>query len=340
MIKTLRITSFLTAVTALGFFIFIAARGLAADEKVEAILKLPGVAEQFQADFAGRRSVDSEAETPLVKQAKALALRINPPPPPRPVRPKPSPVAVPRPQAPVSAKFKLIGTSYHFGEEADSLALIDEVGKGLHWVKQGGKVGHLTIEKIGDGKVLINDNGKTYELIADREKRPDLVKSYTGPVSQDSPIVLWDFKEEAAEAESAVPASVPSADNAATSVPEPTPEEIRRQTQENIEWLKNLQNDPNSLGMTAEEANELSGLGELLKSLENEVERLGEANDSNSTTIPDVNQQDEQSLQEQQAYSEEALEAQEQQIQEEMASQGQDEQSESETPTGRPRPRK
>jgi hypothetical protein len=322
MIKTLRITSFLAAFIALGFFIFIAARGMAANENVENLLKLPGVAEQFQADSAGRSSADSEAETPLTKQAKAFALRINPPPPPEPVRPKSLPNETPRPQVPVTAKFTLIGTSYHFGDETTSLALIDEVGKGLHWVKQGGKVGYLTIEKIGDGKVLINDNGRTYELTADREKTPDLVKSYTGPVIKDEPIVLWDLKEEAAKSESAIP--VPGVDNAETSVPQLSPEELRQQTQENIEWIKKIQDDPNSLGMTAEEANELGGLGELLTSLENEIGESNEAADSNSATITDVNQQ-----------AEESQEEQEQQILEEKEQQ--QEQPKSETPTSRAR---
>lgn len=309
MIKTLRITSFLAAVVALGFFIFIAARGMATNENVENLLKLPGVAEQFKTD---QKPANGEQETPLIRQAKAFALRINPPPPPQPVA-KPSATAAPRPQATITAKFNLIGTSYHFGNEADSLALIDEVGKGLHWVKQGGKIGYLIIEKIGDGKVLINDNGKTYELIAEREKRPDLVKSYTGPVVKDEPIVLWDLnKETATQAESAIPDTVPSADNSETSVPQLSSEEMRRQTQENIEWIKKLQQDPNSLGMTAEEANELSGLGEILKSLENEAGEPNKAYDSNSAAIPDVNQQ---------PYDEETLEAQERQIQEEMARQ-------------------
>ncbi len=199
MIKTLRITSFAAAVIALGFLVFIAARGMAADEKSENLLKLPSVAEQFQ---IGQKPIDGEQETPLIKQAKAFALRIDPPPPPEPVKSQPKPDETPRPQVAISAKFKLIGTSYHFGDEADSLALIDEVGKGLHWVKQGGKVGYLIIERIGDGSVLINDNGKTYELIAERAQKPDFVKSYTGIVPEKKPIILLPVEEKAKEVES------------------------------------------------------------------------------------------------------------------------------------------
>ena len=184
----MRITGFLAAAITLGLLIFISARSMAANDKVESLLKIPGAAEQFQANLAGKRDTSGEEETPLLKQAKAFALRINPPPPPAPVIKAPTPDA-PRPQATITAKFKLIGTSYHIGDANDSWALIDEVGKGLHWVKQGGKVGYLTIEKIGDGGVLINDNGKTYELTADRVKRPDFVKSYTGKLD-DKPVIL------------------------------------------------------------------------------------------------------------------------------------------------------
>jgi hypothetical protein len=333
MIKTLRITSFLAAFIALGFFIFIATRGLAANENVENLLKLPGVAEQFQADSAGRKASDSEAETPLMKQAKAFALRLNPPPPPEPVRPKSLPNEIQRPQATIAAKFMLIGTSYHFGDEAGSLALIDEVGKGLHWVRQGDKVGYLIVEKIGDGKVLINDSGNVYELIADREKMPDLVKSYTGPVIKNEPIVLWNLEEEAAKSKPAIPVPVPSADNNEASVLQLSPEEMRQQAQESIEWIKKLQQDPNSLGMTAEEANELGGLGELLKSLKNEVGEPNKADDSNSARVSDVNQRakEAQEVQEQQIQEEQELQKQEQQIQQEQ------EQSEPEPSPDQPR---
>jgi hypothetical protein len=288
MIKTLRITSFAAAVIALGFLIVIAARGMAANEKVENLLKLPSVAEQFQ---TGQKPADGEQETPLIKQARAFALRIDPPPPPEPVKPQ-QPSETPRPQVAISAKFKLIGTSYHFGDEADSWALVDEVGKGLHWVKQGNKVGYLIIERVGDGSVLINDNGKTYELIAERVQKPDFVKSYTGVVPETKPIILLPVEEKAKKAESNEPVSVPNADNAETSVPQPTPEEARQQTQETIDWIKQLQQDPNALGMTPEEANELGGMGELLKSLESEQQQLKDtiADANNLPQVTEVNQ--------------------------------------------------
>ncbi|MFA5293100.1 MAG: hypothetical protein WC496_08715 [Phycisphaerae bacterium] len=295
MFKINMITRFLAVLLVLGFFAFTVVPCRAGDAKLENLLKNPGVAEQMQAIYGGEKSLDNEQETPLVKQAKAFALRINPPPPPEPVRSAPSPAAVIRPQATVTAKFKLIGTSYHLGDDADSWALIDEVGKGLHWVQQGGKVGYLTIEKVGDGSVLINDNGKRYELTAERQTKPDFVKSYTGIVSNDKPIALWEGMEKVTgQAESVEPPpaniSQPVAEPNVAPVPELSPEELRQHTQKNIEWLKQLQQDPNS-NITSGEANELGGLGELLKTLENELKQQEEilASDNNALQVPDVN---------------------------------------------------
>jgi hypothetical protein len=284
MIKTMRITGFVAAAITLGLLIFISARSMAANDKVENLLKIPGAAEQFQANLAGKKDTSGEQETPLIKQAKEFALRINPPPPPAPVIKAPVPDA-PRPQATISAKFKLIGTSYHIGDANDSWALIDEVGKGLHWVKQGSKVGYLIVEKIGDGAVLINDNGKTYELTADRAKKPDLVKSYTGKLENDKPVIVLTPPPPVQNAV-AGPNNVQTP--APAPVPELSPEEQRKQAQENIEWLKKIQQDSNS-GMSTGEANQLGGLGDLLKSLEKQAQQ-GVAADGNSPKITDVNQ--------------------------------------------------
>jgi hypothetical protein len=286
MIKTMRITGFLAAAITLGLLIFISARSMAANDKVEALLKIPSAAEQFQANLAGKKDTSGEEETPLITQAKAFALRINPPPPPAPVIKASAPEA-PRPQATITAKFKLIGTSYHIGDANDSWALIDEIGKGLHWVKQGSKIGYLTIEKVGDGAVLINDNGKTYELTADRVKKPDFVKSYTGKLDNDKPVIVLTPPVQPPPAQNTVagPNNVPPQPPA---VVELSPEEQRKQAQENLEWLKKIQQDPNS-GMSTGEANQLGGLGDLLKALEQQAQQ-GVAADSNSPKITDVNQ--------------------------------------------------
>ena len=303
MFKIQKITSFSAALFVLGFFVFTVNSSLA-NEKVENLLKTQGIDDKMQADSSGKKTIKADQETPLLKQAKAFALRINPPPPPEPVV-KPS-AETPHPKAAITAKFKLIGTSYYADSEADSWALIDEVGKGVHWVKQGSKIGYLTIEKVGDGSVLINDNGKSYELTAERQTKPNLVKSYSGTLNSDKPLNLWGgVKKETGQVESVepVPAKTPviNTDNAGIpdanvktvaapkpepnipSKPEISPEEQQRQSaQESIEWIRKLKQDPNSLGITAREANELGVLGKLLQSLEKEAQDSNAPGDSNS----------------------------------------------------------
>lgn len=283
MAKTLRITTFFIAVVALGFIIFIAAKGIASDKGFEKFLSAQGVAEQLQAGSVGKKAPDVEQDTPLIRQAKAFALRINPPPPPEPVRTEPAPQEAPRPKVEVSAKFTLVGTSYHTGDENNSWALINEVGKGWHWVRQGEKIGYLIIEKIGDGVVLIRDGSNTYELTAERQQKPDYVKSFTGTLEKT--VIPWQGKQKAvSEAVSKDQNSVSSTENAqpaAAAENKATKEEV----QANINWLKQIQANPESAGMTAEEANELGNLGDMLKTLEKEAKEA-ESNEPNAPAEP------------------------------------------------------
>ena len=290
MIRTMRITVIFAALV-----LWAVTPCLAADNNLEDLLKKPGIAEQMQANYGGKTTSAAEQDTPLVKQAKTFALRINPPPPPEPVKKEPAATtAAPRPKAEITAKFKLIGTSYHLEDDTESWALIDEVGKGLHWVKQGGKVGYLLIEKVGDGSVLINDNGNKYELKAERQNKPDLVKSYTGTASEDKPVIIFDMTTEMTSPISPA-APVVNTENAVPSEPvvQLSPEETLRQAQENIEWLKKLQQESGSAGMTNEEANQLGNLGELLQSLENEAERAAaEANSPEPVEVEEDKRED------------------------------------------------
>ena len=117
--------------------------------------------------------------SPLVKQAKSFALYLDPPPKPK-AKPKPTkkykPKTAPKPAGPVSSKFKLIGTSFYESHPELSFALIDEPGKGFRWLRQSGSVGHLVIEEIKDGLIVIRDGKRTYELIAERKPRKSLVR--------------------------------------------------------------------------------------------------------------------------------------------------------------------
>ncbi|MFA5251878.1 MAG: hypothetical protein WC454_04760, partial [Phycisphaerae bacterium] len=136
MIKTLRITSIIAVVLAVFLFVLPAAFGFRGDKQTEQFLNSAGVIEKFK-EARGDKIEDGQREiSPLVKQAEAFALYLNPPP-----KPKAEPSATeakrePRPAGPVAAKFRLIGTSRHVLQPELSLALIDEPGKGLYWVRQ------------------------------------------------------------------------------------------------------------------------------------------------------------------------------------------------------------
>jgi hypothetical protein len=176
MIKTLRITSIIAVVLAVGFFVFPAVFGVRSDEQTERFLNSTGVIEKFN-KAKGQKSIESKSQiSPLVKQAEAFALYLNPPAkPPKKATAARKPTATPRPKT-VSAKFKLIGTSYYASHPELSLALLDEPGKGSHWVRQSGKLGHLIIEQVKDGLVVVRDDKRTFELTAERPKKTSLLK--------------------------------------------------------------------------------------------------------------------------------------------------------------------
>ncbi|HEY5504215.1 MAG TPA: hypothetical protein VIK28_03585, partial [Sedimentisphaerales bacterium] len=166
MIKTLRITSIIAAIAATVLFVLPAVYGVRSDSKIEEFLKSPGSVDKFTA-AKGQNSAQKNAETsPLVKQAADLGHYLNPPPPPPPkVQPGAAPQAASQPAPPVvAAKFDLIATSYYASHPEQSFVLIDEPGKGLHWVKQGSAVGHLTIETVKDGAIIVRDGQRTSEM--------------------------------------------------------------------------------------------------------------------------------------------------------------------------------
>ena len=182
MIKTLRITSIMAAILAAVFLVFSAAFGVRSDEQVEEFLRSAGAIEEFNKAKGEKIAKSRSQVSPLVKQAEDFALYLNPPPKPKPRRPareSREPSVTPKPRA-VSAKFTLKGTSYYPSHPELSLALIDEPGKDMRWVRQSGKVGHLIIEQVRDGLVVVRDGQRTFELAAERPEKKSLLK---GPAS-------------------------------------------------------------------------------------------------------------------------------------------------------------
>jgi hypothetical protein len=166
MIKTLRITTIIVAIAATILLILPAIYGVRKDPKIEEFLKKPGVVEKFTA-AGGQNAGKNDSQSPLVQQAARFASIINPPPPPLPKAAPGAPAqgsAAPTPPAPVAVKFEIVATSYSALNPEKSFVLIDEAGKGLHWVKQGSAIGHVTIETIKDGTIVVRDGARTSEM--------------------------------------------------------------------------------------------------------------------------------------------------------------------------------
>ena len=183
MIKTLRITSIIVVVLAAVFVVFPVVFGVpplgvlwGGDEQADRFLNSAGSIEEFKEARGDENKDIGDQSSPLVREAERFALYLNPPAKPERAAPAHRPTGPPRPTGPVSAKFELTGTSVYPLHPELSLALIDEPGKGLHWVRQGGKVGHLIIEQIEDGLVVVRDGQRTFELVAERPEKRSLVK--------------------------------------------------------------------------------------------------------------------------------------------------------------------
>lgn len=197
MINTLRIISFIAAVAAVVFFVFPIVYGVDSDGKVEEFLKTPEVREKFENAADSRISKSKDLTSPLVKQAKAFAAYLNPKQTSKNYS-KGSNRSKIRNPLPVTPKFKLLVTSYCAEDPNLSLALIDEPGKGRHWVKPSDKVGHLYVDQIEDGFMIIGGGKEPFKLAIEestvksssttlsRNRNYTGVKKPTLPVSQRS----------------------------------------------------------------------------------------------------------------------------------------------------------
>jgi hypothetical protein len=169
MIKTLRITSIVSVVAAGILFVFPVVFGVRSDQEAEQFLNSPGVIELFRKAQGSTERTGQSQSSPLVTQARVFAKYLKP----EVKRPIAAPGPqrnIPRPVAPVSAKFPLLATVVHESNPELSIALINEPGAGLHWVRQGSEVMHLIIEQVKEGLIVCRDGQKTSEILV--EPRP------------------------------------------------------------------------------------------------------------------------------------------------------------------------
>ena len=192
MIKTLQVTSVIVGLLAVGLIALSVVHGTEPDAEVAKILASIGVLEQFEKQrgkSAGPAQIP--ARSPLVAEAEKYARIVNPPRAAAPLDRLNAPGSAfrkpPRPDVrpPQSkAKFTLEATCLNADDPKASLAFIDEPGKGQHWVRQGDRLGHVTIEEILDGLVKLRDGQHIEELRVQREPKISL---YAGRANKRRP---------------------------------------------------------------------------------------------------------------------------------------------------------
>ncbi|HOK67491.1 MAG TPA: hypothetical protein PK054_05785 [Anaerohalosphaeraceae bacterium] len=171
MLKALRIASMAAVISAVVVLAAVAILGFRGDPDIEAFLAKEGVVEQFRKKSQTVPAAKADAVSPLEQAAKAFALRIDPPPPPPPPKPiePPKPPEVKPPQLPkppehkqptLSAKFTLIATARYPEHPEKSMALLQNVQNEYKWYRQGEQVGHLVIQEIKDGSIVLYQGGK------------------------------------------------------------------------------------------------------------------------------------------------------------------------------------
>jgi hypothetical protein len=175
MIRTLRITSILAVALAAVLVFFSVVFGVRSDKDIEKLLGEPDVIEKFNKSAGNKATRGTSQVSPLVQQAGAFALYLNPPKPKAP-RPATGRAASVKRSPSATPKFTVVATSYYKDRPELSIALIDEPGKGSNWVRQSGTVGHLIIEEIKDGVVVVKDSSGTFELAAEQKPQISLLE--------------------------------------------------------------------------------------------------------------------------------------------------------------------
>ena len=266
MIKTLRITSIIAAVLAAIFLISLVLFGTGSNKQVKQYLNSESVIEKFNKAESSKEATGGQV-SPLIIQARDFAKYLNPPAKPKPAAPPPSTqgpsVPTPRPST-VSAKFTLVGTSYYNSQPERSLAFINEPGKGLRWVTQSSEVGHLIIEQVKDGLVVVRDGQRTFELTIPEMLQRSLIEGASAV-----PATALDRTARK------LPADASYEDSAKTSIsepPKPSEEEIamiekfmesiNKGTDSNNTGadLEKMMSDLGSMRMSTNEANRLKHL--------------------------------------------------------------------------------
>jgi hypothetical protein len=288
MIKTMRIAAIVLAVLAVAALVVAVMLGIRPDPEKEKILKQPSIIEQLKK--SAQTAPPKSKETPLVLAAKGFKTRIDPPPKPKPVDPN-NPVAggslanKVAPPPPPPPQFEVVATCVNPNDPSQSFALLSQPGRGFFWVKPGDEVSRAKVKAIVSGKMVTAD-GREYKvavtqrlnLLKPGSQMPDgyAANRVSAAATPAAPEMTERAKMAAranAKAAAAVERSMGAAP-AATAAPvaqaAPADEPVRNaptaeEAKANAEFIKQLMQNPESMGLTKEEAAQLGDLGQLLK---------------------------------------------------------------------------
>ncbi len=182
MINTLRITSVVAAILAGVFFVFPVIYGVRSDERVDEFLEKPSVKDKFENAADNKAKSGKSRVSPLVEQAEAFALYLNPVKQAVRKTSKGAKTTNIASKVAVTPKFKVFATTYFAENPELSQALIDEPGRGQYWVRQSSMVGHLLIEQVKDGVIVVKSSEKTFEIPVE-EKPQTSILNRSSPVS-------------------------------------------------------------------------------------------------------------------------------------------------------------
>ncbi len=292
MIKTLRITTIITAALAGVFLIFPVVFGGRADEQIKEFLSAPDAIEKFKQAEGNRAKPGESQNSPLVIQAQLFASYLNPRVEPRPTMPARNlPITPPKPPR-ASAKFVLVATSVHEARPQESVAFISEPGSGLRWVKPGDEVGHVTIEQIKDGLIVYRDGEGTphEELAQPRLPEMSLIEGSASSVTRlQAPAKLPPTASFQARADVAAPTpAVPDMSAQESAALENLVDKLRalqkssgsdktdtgRSPEENAAMMEKLISDFRGMRVDAQEARKLDDLGKKLNGLQPDPNRV------------------------------------------------------------------
>jgi hypothetical protein len=285
MIKTMKIAAILLAVVAVGALVLAVILGIRPDPERQKVLGQPSVIEQFKKQAAAPKP--KITKTPLVVQAEAFKKRIDPPPKPKPVDPN-SPggngaAARFAPPPPPPPQFEVVATCVNPKDPAKSFALLNQPGKGFFWVKPGDEVSRAVVKQILSGKMVTAD-GREY-LVASTQRvnllkpgsamPPGYEKNRASAAAPTTPTKAATISGGAVSRPgtagvAAVEKSQPVPGPAVAEAPAPVaanPAVTVEEAKANAAFLKQLMENPESMGLTKEEAAQLGDLGQLLKDM-------------------------------------------------------------------------